>query len=155
VTGVVYAWDRYNAIQRDPLANAVTGMLFAGFWVSLVLSLLDFGFYLMVTARQRLFTFGVLRSLGWNAGHIWRLLFIEQVALIAPALLIGSLIGAGLAYLLLPFLALVGSETLQLPWLDLLGMLAVLILSFTVLMGVAAIFLRRMSVNQVLRLGEE
>jgi len=155
VTGVTWAWTRYGEIQREPLPSAVAGMLFAGFWVSLVLSLLDFGFYLMVTARQRLFTFGVLRSLGWNAGHIWRLLFIEQVVLIAPALLIGSLIGAGLAYLLLPFLALVGSETLQLPWLDLLGMLAVLILSFTVLMGVAAIFLRRMSVNQVLRLGEE
>jgi hypothetical protein len=155
VTGVTWAWARYGEIQREPLPSAVAGMLFAGFWVSLVLSLLDFGFYLMVTARQRLFTFAVLRSLGWNAGHIWRLLFIEQVVLIAPALIIGSLIGAGLAYLLLPFLALVGGETLQLPWLELLGMLMVLVLSFTVLMGVAAIFLRRMSVNQVLRLGEE
>jgi len=155
VTDVTWAWTRYGEIQREPLPSAVAGMLFAGFWVSLVLSLLDFGFYLMVTARQRLFTFAVLRSLGWNAGHIWRLLFIEQVVLIAPALIIGSLIGAGLAYLLLPFLALVGSETLQLPWLDLLGMLVALVLSFTILMGVAAIFLRRMSVNQVLRLGEE
>ena len=155
VIDVAWAWTRYGEIQREPLPSAVAGMLFAGFWVSLALSLLDFGFYLIVTARQRLFTFGVLRALGWNAGHIWRLLLIEQVALIAPALIIGSLIGAGLAYLLLPFLALVGSETLQLPWLDLLGMLLALIVSFTILMGLAAIFLRRMSVNQVLRLGEE
>jgi ABC-type antimicrobial peptide transport system permease subunit len=155
VNNVVWAWDRYGEIQREPLPSAVAGMLYAGFWISLLLSLLDFAFYLIVTARQRLFTFGVLRSLGWNSGHIWRLLFIEQVALIAPALIIGSLIGMGLAYLLLPFLALVGSESLRMPWLQLAGMLAILVFSFTALMGMAAIFLRRMSVNQVLRLGEE
>ncbi|MBN1680278.1 MAG: ABC transporter permease [Anaerolineae bacterium] len=155
VDNVVWAWTRFGEIQREPLPSAVAGMLFAGFWISLGLSLLDFGFYLMVTARQRSYTFAVLRSLGWNAGHIWRLLFIEQIVLIAPALIIGSAIGAGLAYLLLPFLALVGGENLQLPWLGLLGLLLVLVVSFTILMGVAAIFLRRMSVNQVLRLGEE
>ena len=123
MTGVTWAWTRYSEISASA-ADAVAGCIRRVLGEP-VLSLLDFGFYLMVTARQRLFTFGVLRSLGWNAGHIWRLLFIEQVVLIAPALLIGSLIGAGLAYLLLPFLALVGGETLQLPWLDLLGMLAV------------------------------
>ena len=155
VDEVVYAWTRYGEIQREPLPSAVAGMLFAGFWISLLLSLLDFAFYLVVTARQRLFTFAVLRSLGWNAGHIWRLLFIEQIVLITPALVIGSLIGAGLAYLLLPFLALVGSESLRMPWLELVGLLLALVVSFSVLMGVAAIFLRRMSVNQVLRLGEE
>ena len=75
--------------------------------------------------------------------------------LITPALLIGSLIGAGLAYLLLPFLALVGGETLQLPLLGMIGLLLTLVVSFTILMGAAAVLLRRMSVNQVLRLGEE
>jgi hypothetical protein len=155
VSGVIWAWTRYGEIQREPLPSAVAGMLFAGFWISLLLSLLDFAFYLVVTARQRSFTFAVLRALGWNTGHIWRLLFIEQVVLITPALVIGSLIGAGLAYLLLPFLALVGGETLQLPWLSLFGLLLALVASFTILMGVAAVLLRRMSMNQVMRLGEE
>lgn len=155
VAGVSWAWERYGELQREPLPSAVAGMLFAGFWISLVLSLLDFAFYLVVTARQRLFTFAVLRSLGWNVGNVWRLLFIEQVALVLPALLIGCLIGAGLAYLLLPFLALVGNETLRLPLGGLALLLLALLASFTVLMGIAAIFLRRMSVNQVLRLGEE
>lgn len=155
VDDVTWAWTRYGEIQREPLPSAVAGMLFAGFWISLALSLLDFAFYLMVTAKQRSFTFGVLRSLGWNAGNIWRLLLIEQIVLITPALLIGSLIGLGLAYLLLPFLALVGGETLRVPWLSLGGMLVALVLSFSVLMGVAAIYLRRMSVNQVLRLEGE
>lgn len=155
VQNVTYAWVRYGEIQREPLPSAVAGMLFAGFWVSLLLSLLDFAFYLVVTARQRLYTFAVLRSLGWNAGHIWSLLLAEQITLVAPALIAGSLIGAGLAYLLLPFLALAGSEALRIPWLSVFGLLGVLIVSFSVLMGLAAVYLRRMSVNQVLRLGEE
>lgn len=155
VTQTTWAWDRYGEIEREPLPSAVAGMLFAGFWISLLLSLLDFAFYLVVTARQRLFTFAVLRSLGWNAGHLWQLLLFEQIALIVPALIVGSLIGLGLAYLLLPFLALEGGETLRLPWLSLAGLLLALIGSFSILMAVAAIFLRRMSVNQVLRLGEE
>ncbi len=155
VTDVTWAWTRYGELLREPLPSAVAGMLFAGFWISLLLSLLDFAFYLVVTARQRLFTFGVLRALGWDTRHIWQLLFVEQVALVGPALVVGSAIGAALAYLLLPFLALVGAQTLRMPWLSWLGMLAALVGGFGLLMGVAAALLRRMSVNQVLRLGEE
>ncbi len=155
VSGVTWASERYGELLREPLPSAVTGMLFIGFWISLLLSLLDFAFYLVVTARQRLFTFGVLRALGWDTRHIWQLLFVEQVALVGPALIVGSAIGAALAYLLLPFLALTGAETLRMPWLSWLGLLGTLAGGFALLMGVAATLLRRMSVNQVLRLGEE
>jgi ABC-type antimicrobial peptide transport system permease subunit len=117
--------------------------------------LLDFAFYIAVTAKQRSFTFGVLRSLGWNSGNIWKLLFIEQITLVTPALIIGTVIGVGLAYLLLPFLVLVGSSTLQLPILKLLLLIAAMVGGFTFLLILTALWLRRMSVNQVLRLGEE
>lgn len=155
VSSSFFAWDRFLEIQREPLPSAVAGMLYAGFWVSLSLSLLDFAFYIAVTAKQRSFTFGVLRSIGWNSGNIWKLLFIEQVTLVTPALIIGSVIGVGLAYLLLPFLVLVGSSTLQLPLLKLFLLIAVMIGGFTFLLILTALWLRRMSVNQVLRLGEE
>jgi len=155
VTGVVYAWDRYNAIQRDPLANAVTGMLFAGFWVSLLLNVLDFGFYLAVTARRRALSFAVLRAMGWPARSIWGVMAVEQAALAAPALLVGVGLGAALAYLLLPFLALIGGQALCFPAAGVLGRLAALAGAFAGRLGAAAIFLGRQSVNQVLRMGEE
>ncbi len=152
---VTYAWESYTEILREPLPSAVAGMLFAGFWVSLILSLLDFAFYIAVTAKQRSFSFGVLRSLGWDANNIWRMLLVEQITLVTPALLIGSILGAGLAYLLLPFLQLVGGVKLQMPMLGVVGMIVILISGFTILLVFTAIWLRRMSVNQVLRLGEE
>jgi hypothetical protein len=155
VTNTVYAWERYNEIQRDPLPNAITGMLFAGFWVSLILSILDFGFYLAVTARRRAVSFAVLQAIGWEATNVWRVLAVEQAALVIPALLVGVGLGAVLAYLLLPFLELIGGEALRFPVVNVAGLLAVLVVVFVGLLGATAVFLRQQSVNQVLRLGEE
>jgi len=148
---VLYAHDVYNALRREPLPNAITGMLFTGFWVSLGLGLLDFGFYLAMTARRRATSFAVLRALGWNSDKLWGLLTVEQATLITPALFIGVLLGGLLAYLLLPFLALLGGETLQFPLLEITQLLIALVVSFALLLGVTAAFLQRMSINQVLR----
>lgn len=155
VTVTRFAWDRFGQIQREPLPSAVAGLLYVGFIVSLILSLLDFAFYIIVTAKQRSFTFGVLRSLGWDTSNIWRLLLFENLALVVPALIIGTLLGAGLAYLLLPFLILAGNETLQFKPLEVVLMLVSLVGGFGVLLTLTATWLRSMSVNQVLRLGEE
>lgn len=155
VANSTFAWDRFTEILREPLPSGVAGMLFAGFWVSFVLSLLDFAFYIVVTAKQRSFTFGVLRSLGWDANNIWQMLMIEQITLVVPAIIIGSVLGAGLAYLLLPFLSLVGGATLQIPILSLLLLILTLVVGFVILLIFTALWLRQMSVNQVLRLGEE
>ncbi len=102
-------------LLHEPLPNAIVGVLFAGFWVSLALGLLDFGVYLVITAARRATAFAVLRALGWHRSRVWGLLTVEQTALVAPALVIGVLLGGVLAYLLLPFLALLGDEALRLP----------------------------------------
>ncbi len=119
--------------------------------MSLGLGLLDFGFYLAMTARRRATSFAVLRALGWNSDKLWGLLTVEQATLITPALFIGVLLGGLLAYLLLPFLALLGGETLQFPLLEITQLLIALVVSFALLLGVTAAFLQRMSINQVLR----
>ncbi len=150
-----YAWDRYVDLLREPLAAAVAGMLYAGFAVSLLLSLLDFGFYLAVTARRRALSFAVLRALGWSANNIWRLLALEQAALIAPALAVGVGLGALLAYVILPFLTLLGGAALSLPLAGVIGVVAALLVGFGALIGAAAWWLRRLEINRVLRLGEE
>jgi len=146
-----YAWDSYNRLRTEPLPNAITGMLFAGFWVSLGLGLLDFGFYLAMTARRRATSSAVLRAMGWNSCKVWGLLTVEQATLIIPALVVGVIVGAGLAYLLLPFLTLLGGATLSFPLLEIGGLLLALLFGFTLLLGVTAVTLQRMSLNQVLR----
>ena len=154
-TTAVAAWDRYNALLRVPLPNAVAGVLFGGFWVALALGLLDFAFYLAMTARRRANAFAVLRALGWKAERLWGMLTVEQAALVAPALIIGVGLGGVLAYLLLPFLALIGDETLRFPMGQIGMLLVALVVGFAALLSWAAVTLRRMSVNQMLRAGDE
>ncbi len=149
--GASYAWDLYNELRREPLPNAITGMLFAGFWVSLGLGLLDFGFYLAMTARRRATSFAVLRAMGWNAGKVWGLLTVEQATLVTPALIVGVAVGVGLAYVLLPFLALLGGASLRFPAAEIGGLLLALVIGFAILLGATAVALQRMSLNQVLR----
>ena len=152
---ITAAWDRYNDIQRDPLPNAVTGMLFAGFWVSLTLSVLDFGFYLAMTARRRSVTFAVLQAMGWDGRKLWSLLAAEQVVLVIPALIVGVALGGLLAYLLLPFLQLIGGAVLRFPVGSVALLVLTLVAAFAMLLGGTAAFLRRQAIHQVLRVGDE
>jgi ABC-type antimicrobial peptide transport system permease subunit len=149
-----YAWARFSEIQRDPLSNAVTGMLFAGFWVSLFLSLMDFAFYMAITIRRRALAFATLQAIGWNEQNLLNLLLVEQIAFITPALIIGIFFGMLLATIILPFLSLVGSLELQIPILSILILIGVLALSFALILRFAAFALRRLSLTQVMRFGE-
>lgn len=154
VADVTEAWDRYNLLLREPLPNAIIGVLFAGFWVSLALGLLDFGVYLAITAARRATAFAVLRALGWHRSRVWGLLTIEQTALTAPALVVGVLLGVVLAELLLPFLALFGDESLRLPLAQIVVLLLALVVGFGVLLTWTAFAISRMKVSQVLRMDE-
>lgn len=149
------AWLVYNQLLREPLPNAIIGVLFAGFWVSLTLGLLNFAFYLATTSARRATSFAVLRAQGLSGLRVWGLLTTEQAALILPALVIGVLLGIVLASFLRPFLVLLGGEALAIPAAQIGGLLAILLVSFTVLLVSTAIVLARRNVGQVLRIGEE
>lgn len=154
VADVTLAWERYSTLLRAPLPNAISGVLFAGFWVSLLLSLMDFAFYLNVTIRQRATSFATLRALGWGQPRLLQLLLLEQILFVLPALVIGVLVGLLLTALIVPFLALSGSQTLQLPLLGIGVLLAVLVISFTAILRLSAVSLRRMELSQVMRFGD-
>ncbi|MCC7209210.1 MAG: ABC transporter permease, partial [Anaerolineae bacterium] len=155
VIAVRRAWEPYVVKLGEPLPAAITGILYAGFWVSLVLSLLDFGYYLAVTARRRALSYAVLRALGWKAAAAWSQMAIEQALLVVPALLVGVVFGILFAYLILPFLALAGGATLALPGGGVAVLLAALLVGFGLLTSAASLYLARLNVNQTLRLGEE
>lgn len=151
VVAVVFAWDRFNALQRDPLANGMTGLLFVGFWLSLGLIVLDFTFYLAVTAQRRAVSYAVLQAMGWESRRILGLLSVEQAAFITPALLVGVMLGLLVAALMLPFLALTGQRSLQIPLVQVAGLLVVLVTAFSVLTALTASRLRRIASASALR----
>ncbi|MCB9451386.1 MAG: hypothetical protein H6672_08090 [Anaerolineaceae bacterium] len=154
VTGVHYAWERYQVVQRDPLANGVSGILFAGFCLALALILLDFAFYLGVSLRRRAVSFAVLRVMGWRRNHLLGLMLVEQAAFITPALLVGVLLGVLMAYVILPFLALIGGTTLQLPVGAVALLLGTLVGSFSVLLLALGFAYQRGGLADTMRMGD-
>lgn len=150
ISTIDFAYDRFAALQRAPLANAVTGMLFAGFCAAFGLIVLQAGFYTAVMLRRRAGSFAVLRSLGWSSGHVLRMLAIEQAAIVVPAVLIGVLSGIGLAALLSPLLGEV-SAALHIPFAQIIGLLATIAVLFGALLGWSASILRSTDVAQQIR----
>lgn len=149
-----FAWDAYQELQREPLGTAITGILFAGFWVALALGLIDFAFYMMVTIERRASAFATLQALGWERGSLLGLLLVEQIVFITPALVIGVLLGLGLAALIMPFLQLGGAFSLQMPVGSVTLLLVVLVVAFTVILGWMMATLSRTRLMRAMRFGE-
>ena len=152
---VFFTWDHYQTLLRDPIPNTVAGLFFGGFWLSLSLSLMNFAFYTYTIARQRSVSFGILRALGWNIRNLWRVLVVEQSFILLPSVVIGTAMGLGIAFLLLPFMGLQGTANLQVPVPRVVLIILILVLSFISLQSVLSRHLKRMSIQQALRTGEE
>jgi hypothetical protein len=148
-----YAYDRFENIQRDPLANAVTGMLLAGFWSAFGLLILQLSFYTVIALRRRAPAFAVLRSLGWGSDAILMMLIVEEVAVILPALLMGVGAGIGLAALLSPLID-AAEGVLTLPLGSVAGLLIAILVLIAGLLIWSGMALRRLAVVTQIRVTE-
>jgi hypothetical protein len=155
VRAVHTAAGRREELRRDPLSNAFAGILFAGFWVALLLSLVGMSFYLALSVRRREVSFAVLRSLGWSSQEVWRLLVVEQVALAVPAVTVGIAVGIGLANIMRRFIPVVATAELQLAWLDMAVMITGLAAGLSLLLISAGYWVQKRELARVLRLGGE
>ncbi|MEM9954603.1 MAG: ABC transporter permease [Chloroflexota bacterium] len=154
VKTIEYAWTRYITLLRAPLPNAIAGVLFASFWVSLVLGIIDFAFYLTVTTHQRAKAFAMLQAMGWDNTRLWRLVLIEQLLFVIPALIVGAFVGVLLASLILPFLTLTGSQPLVIPYLAVGAIVAIMFVIFVLILRIMGAVLRRFNTVQVMRFGD-
>jgi ABC-type antimicrobial peptide transport system permease subunit len=151
-----------DALQSDPLGLGLMGLMYLGFLMALALSIVGLLTYAALTAQARRGEFGVLRALGLSTLRLLRTLALEQVAVMLIGVALGALLGGlltsqvvpSLAYdttgrqIIPPFVMRVGTRQL----LDYsAGMLAVLLL----ILGSSMLLVRRLSVAQTLRLGDE
>lgn len=141
-------------LDTDTLDVFRAGIAVAGAYAALALVVAP-----LLTARPRLRDFAYLRALGLSRRDVLRLAFLELAPPVAGALVLGTVLGVGLAYLVEPgvdFSALAAGEPAELrPALLAPVLLAVALLlvtaAATLLTGAAA---RRVSLSRVLRMGE-
>ncbi len=146
-----YAWREFNALQRDPFANAITGILYMGFWISIILILIDFSFYIAITTQRRRQEYAVLQALGWEYRKLWRLILTEQAIFLFPALFIGAILGMLIAILVSPFMSLTTNQALQVPITQFVLLCTALVTAFAGILRLIANYVHRIKPADALR----
>ena len=161
--GVVY--DRTEALDNsraDPLVEAGwSALLFIAFAAVLVLSGLGFLVHAYVSFRNREVEFALMRTLGFSLRQLVTLVWLEQALVIAAGLVLGTWMGGRLGAVIMPFLDqdetgrhVLPPFVLEVDWSALFIAYAVMTLVFALIIAGVVWFIRKISLQRILRLGE-
>jgi putative ABC transport system permease protein len=106
----------------------------------------------MINERQR--EFGAMRALGANLGHLQRFLFTEAATIGVLSLVIGLLVGVGLAFMLVMLLGVIftiPAHGLSVPVLEIFALVILVIAGMVVSTLISARRLAKLKVVEVLR----
>ena len=150
------------SLRDDVLALGLSHLLLISFIIALVLSVVSLLIFVALSVKSRRDQFAVLRALGLSSGRIALSVTLEQVVLFIVALVLGGVMGVLLSGQVLPSLAISGSGGVITPPFLVRLEVAALLQYFATLAGLLAlvliasmILIRRLSVGQALRYGDE
>ncbi len=147
---------------REPYGVGGRSALFAAGLGALLLALIGIGVDVRAAMRRRVGEFAVLQTMGAGSRLLARAVLAEQAFLAGLGVLVGLLVGMGVAATMAPLVILTPSANrpepeplLQLPWLPVLATAGALFAAAMLLSGaVAATLGRRLAVAR-LRIGDE
>ena len=148
--------------KNDPLLQGTNGVLTLGFSVAMLISLVGFVMYWVLTLRARTLQFGVLRAIGMSSRQVLLMLVVEQLLITGAAIVAGVAIGRVSAWLFVPLLQVVYAAVDQVPPFrvaseigDLLRIYVVAGVLLVLGAGLFRTLLARLDIHQALKLGEE
>jgi ABC-type lipoprotein release transport system permease subunit len=151
-----------QTLKAHPMALGLRSVTFFGYVLTSLLSLVGFGTYFVMTARQRATVYGVLRSMGLSSAQLYLSLVLEQMVLVLWGLGLGTGLGILLNRLVLRGLPLSLDNQLPIPpfiaqddWLAVGRLYLLLAAAFLVTLGIATLFLWRTNLHRALRIGQE
>jgi ABC-type antimicrobial peptide transport system permease subunit len=161
-TSVADRAERIAKTKADPLVEAGwKALLFLTFGAVFILSCLGYVIHAYVSFRNRQLQFAMLRTVGLSMRQLVAMLWVEQVLVIATGMALGTWMGGRLGATIMPFLGhddwgdeVVPPFVMQVNWAALLTTYAAMILVFAVVSLALLIFIQRISLQRVLRLGE-
>jgi putative ABC transport system permease protein len=157
------AWARLNVIQSDALAQGTNGAFRLNTLTLALLSVAAFWLVQFFAAQQRVVEFSVLRAMGLAVRQLLALLLTEGVLVLALGLMAGTVIGYGLARVMIPYLsqALTGSlggvtiKHIVVDWPAIVQLYGLLIVFYGLALALLLVVLMRVGIHQTLRMGEE
>ncbi|HSS35954.1 MAG TPA: FtsX-like permease family protein, partial [Patescibacteria group bacterium] len=158
---VILRTELAHALAADPIWLGIVGALALGALAAVVFAAIGFVVGATVSTSERLGELALLRALGLSGRQLAAWLTLEQVFLLTVGLVGGSLLGALLAWLVLPYstldvtgAAVVPTPVIVVPWEAILPVYFVLAV---VLLGTVSILARQVPerrMSRVLRAGE-
>ncbi len=103
------------ALSNDPLSLGVIGALIIGAIAALVVAFIGFGVSAVVSTRERLSEFALLRAVGLSSPQLSAWLSLEFAFLLLIGAAAGSGLGLLLSWLVLPFVALTADARAAVP----------------------------------------
>ncbi len=162
VTGVTTLERATRTLQTNPLSLGLMGLLFLAFVVALALSVVGLITYAALTAQGRRTQFGVLRALGLSTTRLVLSLALEQTLVILTGTLLGGALGLVLSDRVVPTLAIGATgEAITPPFVvqveaaALLQYGLIMLLVLATVLAASLLLVRRLSLAQTLRIGEE
>ena len=148
--------------QIDPLVLAGwRALLLIAFGAILVLSSLGFLVHAYISFRNRELQFALMRTMGFSTRQLVSLMWLEQALVILVGLALGTWMGGRLGATIMPFLGhddrggqVLPPFVIEVGWQNLLVTYVAMGLIFTAIIIGVILFIRRMSLSQVLRLGD-
>ncbi|MGI8999263.1 MAG: FtsX-like permease family protein [Candidatus Limnocylindria bacterium] len=154
--------ERAEELTEDPVALGVIGALAIGSIAALIVAILGFVVSAVVSTRERLGEFALLRAMGMSPGQLSAWLTFENAFLLAAGIVTGSGLGLVLSWLVLPFVTLTADARIvvppvlvEIPWLA-IGVVHLLAAGgLVIVVVVIGGILRRVPVSGVLRAGQD
>jgi ABC-type lipoprotein release transport system permease subunit len=149
-------------LRVNPLSIGLRSVTLFGYFLTTLLSLIGFGTYFYMSMRQRAGNYSILRALGLSPRQLYTTLLVEQIVLMLSGLVFGTVLGILLNQLTLSGLPLrlgdldtVPPFVVQTDWDLVIRVYFTLVGAFLLSLGMAILFLWRVNIHQVLRIGEE
>ena len=158
-------FDRVEDLARtkvDPLVAAGwRALLFIAFGSVLILSCLGFLVHAYVSFRSRETQFALMRTLGLSPRQLISMVWLEQLLVIAVGMALGTWMGGRLGAIIMPFLGhddwgaqVVPPFVIHVNWGVLLLTYTAMALVFAVIILVLGVFIRKISLQSLLRIGD-
>ena len=159
---IYYTDQELVKMKNDALLQGMNGMLTLGFIASMLISLLGFLIYWIISIQNRTLMFGILRAMGMSLAKVIGMLACEQVLVSGAAIILGIIVGGITGDFFIPLLQIVYSAADQVPPFritaygeDYIKIYAVIGIMIT--MGFMTLWriISKIKIDQALKLGED
>jgi putative ABC transport system permease protein len=146
--------------QQTPERQGLFGILTAGFFAAIALTIIGFVLYSVLSFRRRSIELGVLRTLGLSSGQMALYLILSQLIIVLVGMAAGAAVGILASRLFIPFFQVAGELVAEVPafyvriaWSELALVCAAIAVAFAIAIAATLLLLRRMRAFEAIKLG--